>query len=38
MKCECGNEKPLEEKLCLHCWVLANNMACECMECMEESK
>ena len=30
INCECGNEKPLEEKLCLHCWVLANNMGCEC--------
>ena len=28
-KCaECGNEKPIEEILCLHCWCLQNNIAC----------
>jgi hypothetical protein len=28
-KCaECGNEKPIEETLCLHCWCLQNNVAC----------
>lgn len=31
-KCECGNEKPIEEKLCLHCWNLENNFYCECEE------
>jgi len=29
-KCECGNEKPIEELLCLHCWTLENNFYCEC--------
>ena len=28
--CQCGNEKPIEEQLCLHCWTLANNFPCEC--------
>ena len=28
--CKCGNEKPIEEKLCLHCWTLENNFYCEC--------
>ena len=28
-QCECGNEKPIEEQLCLHCWTLANNFPCE---------
>ena len=28
-KCaECGNEKPIEEILCLHCWCLQNDIAC----------
>ena len=31
-QCECGNEKPIEEQLCLHCWTLANNFSCECQE------
>ena len=31
-QCECGNEKPIEEQLCLHCWTLANNFPCECQE------
>ena len=28
--CQCGNKKPEDEKLCLHCWCQSRNMSCTC--------
>ena len=36
-RCECGNEKPINELLCLHCWTLENNFSCECQQSNDEN-